>query len=178
MAESLTGRALGPEWKVASHTSEELVLEHLAPGGIRKVGGALTVSVGSLAIALSLFFATPEDARLITWPVAALLVIVSALGFPAAVRNLQRARLGLRLRFSRDGVEGWPLKLASFGPSRHPKADVKSVTVQSFQHPPLTLVMLEVVLNDGTRLTGPELAVETGAKHPLDPVAAAARAFL
>jgi hypothetical protein len=178
MAESLSGRALGPEWKVASHTPGELVLEHLGTGGLRKMGGALVVSLGSLAIALGLLGVTPDDARLISWPIAGLLIVISVLGFPAALRNLQRARLGLRLRFTKEGVEGWPLALASFGPKRHPKAAVKSVTVQAYPHPPLTLVLLEVVLVDGTRLSGPELAVTTGAAHPLEPVAAAARALV
>jgi hypothetical protein len=177
MPEPLQGRALGPDWRVALHTSDELVLEQHRRGGWRRAGGALIVSLGSLILALALAFATPESARLITWPVSALLLIVAVLGLPAALRNLRRARLGVHLRFTRTAVEGWPVTL-SVSPRRAPVSEVASVAVQVFDHPPLSLALLEVVLRDGTRLAGPELAVHAGDPHPLGPVALAARALI
>lgn len=165
MRESLQGRSLGPDWKVSSHTADELVLEQ-RPGGWRKAGGSLVVSGGSLTLGLALAFSTPPDARLIIWPVSALLLIVALLGLPASLRNLQRARLGVRLRFTHAWVEGWPIAF-SLGPRRSTVAEVARVSVQLFEHPPLTLALLEVVLRDGTRLSGPELAVPTGERHPL-----------
>jgi len=173
----LQGRALGPDWRVALHSADELVLEQHRGGGWRRAGGALVVSLGSLILALALAFATPESARLITWPVSALLLIVALLGLPASLRNVQRARLGVRLRFTRTTVEGWPVTL-SVTPRRAPVSEVATVTVQVFEHPPLSLALLEVVLRDGTRLSGPELAVNTGEKHPLDPIAQVARALI
>lgn len=177
MPEALQGRALGPDWRVALHTPDELVLEQHRGGGWRRAGGALVVSVGSLILALALALATPQSARLITWPVSALLLLVAGLGLPAALRNVQRARLGVRLRFTRDAVEGWPVAM-SVSPRRCPATSVAQVNVSLFEHPPLSLALLEVVLRDGTRLAGPEVAVHTGERHPLDPVAAAARALL
>lgn len=177
MPESLRGRPLGPEWRVATHTSEELVLEQHGGPGLQRVGGALVVVVGTLALAGALALATPDDARLIGWPVAALLLVVSALGLTAAVRNLQRARLGVRLRVTAGEVEGWPVAFA-WRPRRVPTADVAQVSVKVYAHPPLKLAMLEVILKDGTLLSGPEVAVQTGDAHPLDAVAAAASALI
>lgn len=174
MPEALQGRALGPDWRVALHTEGELVLEQHRTGGWRRAGGALVVSGGSFILALALALATPQSARLITWPFSALLLGVALLGLPASVRNLRRARLGVRLRFTHDAVEGWPVAL-SFSPRRSPAAQVAQIAVQVFEHPPLSLALLEVVLRDGTRLAGPEVAVPRGEKHPLDPVAQAAR---
>lgn len=168
MREVLQGRALGPDWRVASHTAEELVLEQKA-GGWRKAGGSLVVSVGSLTLGLALAFSTPQSAQLIIWPVSGLLLLVALLGLPASLRNLQRARLGVRLRFTREGVEGWPVAF-SFAPRKSPAADVERVAVQVFEHPPLSLALLEVLLRDGTRLSGPEVAVPSGDDHPLEPV--------
>lgn len=177
MTERLQGRALGPEWRVSSHTGDELVLEQQGAGGWRKAGGSLVVSFGSLSLGLALALATPESARLIIWPVSALLGIVAMLGLPASLRNVQRARLGVRLRFTREWVEGWPVSL-SFSPRRTPVADVARVSVQVFEHPPLSLAMLEIVLRDGTRLSGPEVAVQSGDKHPLEPLRAAIHALI
>ncbi len=177
MTDSLQGRALGPDWRVAVHSPSELVLEQQGTLAMRRVGGALVVSFGTLAVALALAFATPHSAQLITWPLAALLLVVSALGIPAALRNLQRARLGVRLRISRDGVQGWPVALAFF-PRTVPASEVAQVSVQEYPHPPLTLALFEVVLRDGTRLAGPEVAVSTGERHPLAPIEAAARHLL
>ena len=176
MRERLQGRALGPEWSVATHTAEELVLEQRA-GGWRKAGGSLVVTGGSLILSLALAFSTPESARLIVWPVSALLLLVAVLGLPASLRNLQRARLGVRLRFTKDFVEGWPVAF-SFSARRSPTAQIASVEVQVFAHPPLSLVLLEVLLRDGTRLCGPELAVNIGEAHPLMPVTEAIRALI
>lgn len=167
MRESLQGRALGPAWRVQRHTPGELVLE-LRAGGWRKAGGALVVSGGSLVLGLALAFSTEESARLIIWPVSALLLVVALLGLPASLRNVQRARLGVRLRFTRDQVEGWPLRF-SFAPLTASAAQAR-VSVQVYAHPPLSLALLEVVLSDGTRLSGPEVAVPTGEQHPLGPV--------
>lgn len=177
MSESLQGRELGPDWRVAVHTKDELLLEQRGGGGLRRVGGALVVSFGSLTLAAALALATPVDARLISWPVSALLLVVAALGLPAAVRNFQRARLGVRLRFTRDTVQGWPVAFA-WRPRTAPLADVAQVSVKLFAHPPLKLAMLEVLLRDGTLLSGPEVAVQTGDAHPLDAVAAAASAMI
>lgn len=177
MPEALQGRALGPHWRVAVHSADELVLEQHQGGGWRRAGGSLVVSGGSLTLALALALATPESARLITWPVSALLALVAVLGLPASLRNLQRARLGVRLRFTRDAVEGWPVAL-SLTPRRSLATAVARVSVQVFEHPPLSLALLEVVLRDGTRLAGPEVAVHAGDQHPLQPVAEAARALL
>ena len=168
MREVLQGRALGPDWRVTVHTEGELVLEQRA-GGWRKAGGSLVVSMGALTLGLALAFSTPESAQLIIWPVSGLLLIVALLGLPASLRNLQRARLGVRLRFTREGVEGWPVAF-SFAPRKSPAAEVECVRVQVFEHPPLSLALLEVLLRDGTRLSGPEVAVPTGEKHPLEPV--------
>jgi hypothetical protein len=177
MPESLEGRALGPDWRVATHSTTELVLEQQNPGGARRVGGAMVVSFGALIVALALAFATPEDARLITWPLSAVLLVVAALGVPAALRNFQRARLGVRLRISREGAEGWPVTL-TFKPRRVGRAEIARVAVQVFPHPPLSLAIFEVVLTDGSRLTGPEVAVATGERHPLGQIEAAARHLL
>lgn len=176
MPERLQGRALGPEWLVSSHTGDELVLEQRTSHW-RKAGGSLVVTFGSLSLAAALALATPESARLIIWPVSALLTIVAILGLPASLRNVQRARLGVRLRFTRESVEGWPVSL-SLAPRRRPVADVDRVAVQVFEHPPLSLALLEVVLKDGTRLSGPEVAVPTGEKHPLEPLRAAIAALI
>lgn len=171
MTESLQGRALGPSWRVATHTKDELVLEQ-SVNEWRRAGGSLVVSSGSLALGLALAFSTPESARLIIWPVSGLLLLVALIGLPASVRNVQRARNGVRLRFTREGVEGWPVSM-TFAPRRCPSSEVARVWVQVFEHPPLSLALLEVVLKDGTRLAGPEVAVPTGEKHPLGPVASA-----
>ncbi len=176
MRERLQGRALGPEWSVASHTDEELVLEQRS-GGWRKAGGSLVVTSGSLISSLALAFSTPQSAHLIIWPVSALLLLVALLGLPASVRNVQRARLGVRLRFTKDFVEGWPVAF-SFSPRRSPTAQIASVAVQVFAHPPLSLALLEVILRDGTRLSGPEVAVPVGEAHPLAPVTEAIRALI
>ena len=173
----LQGRALGPDWRVALHTPDELVLEQHRGGGWRRAGGALVVSLGSLILALALAFATPESAQLISWPVSGLLLIVALLGLPASLRNVQRARLGVRLRFTRSAVEGWPVTL-SISPRSAAGSEVARVAVQVFAHPPLSLALLEVVLRDGTRLAGPELAVHAGDPHPLEPVAQVARALI
>lgn len=176
MTESLAGRALGPEWRVASHTSTELVLEHRGPSA-RRVGGVVVVSLGALSLGLLIGAACPPEARLIGWPVAGLLFLVAALGLPSALRNLVRARRGVRLRISDADVEGWPVKL-SFTPLTVPTAEVERVAVSVFPHPPLSLALFEVILRDGTRLAGPEVAVPAGEAHPLGPVEAAARALL
>lgn len=177
MPERLAGRALGPDWRVASHTAEELVLEQHRAGGWRKAGGSLVVSLGALSAALALGLATPASARLIIWPVSALLLVVALLGLPASLRNVQRARLGVRLRFTRDSVEGWPVAF-SVTPRRSPVTEITRVSVQVFAHPPLSLALLEVVLRDGTRLAGPEVAVPAGDKHPLRPVEEGIRALI
>ncbi len=177
MPDSLAGRPLGPDWRVALHSPVELVLEQQATGAARRVGGALVVSLGSLAVALVLALATPAEARLITWPVSGLLLAVSGLGLLATLRHFQRARLGVRLRITRTEVTGWPATMA-FRPRTVPVSEVAHLTVQVFPHPPLSLALLEVVLRDGTRLLGPEVAVATGEKHPLEPVEAAARHLL
>lgn len=177
MPESLQGRSLGPEWRVATHTADELVLEQHGAPGLRRVGGALVVVLGTGALAVALAVATPAEARLIGWPVAALLLAVSVLGLTAAVRNLQRARLGVRLRVTAREVEGWPVAFA-WRPRRVPVAEVAQVSVKVYAHPPLKLAMLELILKDGTLLSGPEVAVQTGDSHPLDPVAAAASVLI
>lgn len=177
MSESLQGRALGPDWRVAVHTKDELSLEQTSGGGLRRVGGALVVSLGALALAAALALATPTDARLISWPVSALLVVVAALGLPAAVRNFQRTRLGVRLRFTKDTVEGWPVAFA-WRPRTVPLSDVAQVSVKVYAHPPLKLAMLEVILRDGTLLSGPEVAVQSGDAHPLDPLAVIASTMI
>jgi hypothetical protein len=176
MTESLQGRALGPSWRVATHTKDELVLEQTTSEW-RRAGGSLVVSLGSLALGLAIGLATPEDARLIVWPVSALLLVVALLGLPASLRNVQRARLGVKLRFTRESVEGWPVSM-SFTPRKRPTAEVAKVSVQVFEHPPLSLALLEVVLKDGTRLAGPEVAVPTGERHPLGPLSAAIEALI
>ena len=173
----LVGRALGPDWRVSVHTADELVLEQHSGGGWRRAGGSLVVALGSLGVALALALATPESARLITWPVSALFLIVSLVAFPASLRNLQRARLGVRLRFTRQLVEGWPVSFA-FSPRSAPAAQIARVQVLVFEHPPLSLALLEVVLRDGTRLAGPELAYERPDEHPLGPVAAAIQSLI
>jgi|APLak6261679142_1056127.scaffolds.fasta_scaffold00002_151 hypothetical protein len=178
MPESLQGRPLGPDWRVAVHTPTELLLEHVDPKAGRRVGGALVVTLGALTVGLALALATPVDARLITWPLSALLFVVAALGLPTTLRHLQRARLGVRLRITRSEVEGWPVGTWALGPRKFYATDVAKLSLQTFPHPPLTLAMLELVLKNGTRLTGPEVAVATGEKHPLGPVEAAARHLL
>ena len=100
------GLPLGPEWRVARHTADELVLEQRMSFW-KKAVASLVVSGGTCALGLALGLATPQDARLIIWPVSALLLGVALLGLPASVRNLQRARLGVRLRFTTEFVEGW-----------------------------------------------------------------------
>ncbi|MDP1825313.1 MAG: hypothetical protein Q8L48_18800 [Archangium sp.] len=177
MTERLEGRALGPDWRVARHSADELVLEQHRAGGWRRAGGSLVVSFGSLAVALALGLATPASARLIIWPISALLLVVALLGLPASLRNVQRARLGVRLRFTRDSVEGWPVAF-SVAPRRSPAKEITRVSVQVFEHPPLSLALLEVVLRDGTRLAGPEVAVPAGDPHPLTSVAEAIRALI
>ena len=176
MTDSLQGRALGPHWRVSSHTKDELVLEQ-STNEWRRAGGSLVVSVGALAVGLTLALSTPESARLIFWPVSGLLLVVAALGLPASLRNLQRARGGVRLHFTRDWVEGWPVKM-TLAPRRAPLAEVARGSVQVFEHPPLSLAMLEVLLKDGTRLAGPEVAVPAGEKHPLLPLSAAIDALI
>lgn len=171
MTESLQGRALGPSWRVASHTQDELVLEQTTSEW-RRAGGSLVVTLGCLALGLTLAFSTPESAQLIIWPVSGLLLLVAVLGLPASLRNLQRARNGVRLRFTRDSVEGWPVSM-SFAARRAEVSEIARVAVQVFEHPPLSLAILEVELKDGTRLAGPEVAVPGGEKHPLLPVKAA-----
>ena len=170
------GLALGPEWRVARHTGEELVLEQHASGWKQAIA-SLVVSGGACALGLALGLATPVDARLIIWPVSAMLLGVALLGLPASVRKFQRARLGVQLRFTKDFVEGWPIGF-SFSPRRSQAADVTRVAVQVFAHPPLSLALLEVTLRDGTRLSGPEVAVSAGEAHPLDQVLAAVRVFI
>lgn len=170
------GLPLGPKWRVARHTPDELVLEQRLPGW-KKAIASLVVSGGALLLGLALALETPQSARLIIWPVSALLVIVALLGLPATLRNLQRARLGVRLRFTRELVEGWPIGF-SFAPRRSAVADVARVAVQVFSHPPLSLALLEVTLRDGTRLSGPEVATSAGEPHPLDQVIAAIRSFI
>lgn len=172
MTELRPGQALGPEWRVTTSTTEELLLTREAPGW-RKVGGALVVSLGTSSLGLALAFATEPDARMITWPVSGLLFLVALVGLLATARNFQRARIGVRLRFTRDAVEGWPVSFA-LGPRRRPAADIARITVQLFPHPPLSLALLEVVLRDGSRLSGPELAFPRGEAHPLEQVAQAA----
>lgn len=171
MPEALQGRALGPSWRVTSHTHDELVLEH-SGNEWRRAGGSLVVSFGSLALGLALALATPQSARLIIWPVSALLLLVALIGLPASLRNVQRARQGVRLRFTREWVEGWPVSM-TFAPRRSPASEVARVGVAVFEHPPLSLAILEVVLKDGTRLAGPEVAVPSGERHPLGPLTAA-----
>lgn len=170
------GSPLGPEWRVARHTKDELVLEQRAPGW-KKVIASLVVSGGTGALGLALALATQESARLIVWPVSALLLVVALLGLPASLRNLQRARLGVRLRFTRELVEGWPIGF-SFAPRRSPLTEVTRAAVQVFPHPPLSLALLEVTLRDGTRLSGPEVAVSAGQPHPLDQVLASIQALM
>lgn len=170
------GLPLGPEWRVARHTADEVVLEQRLPGW-KKAVASLIVSGGALSLGLALALATPESARLIVWPVSALLLLVALLGLPATLRNLQRARLGVRLRFTRELVEGWPVGF-SFAPRQCPVADVTRVAVQVFSHPPLSLALLEVTLRDGTRISGPEVAVSAGEPHPLDQVIAAIRPLI
>lgn len=176
MTESLQGRALGPNWRVTSHTKDELVLEQ-STSEWRRAGGALVVCAGSLVLGLALALATPESARLISWPVSALLFLVALVALPASLRNLQRARKGVRLRFTPEWVEGWPVSM-TFAPRRSAASQVARVSVQVFEHPPLSLAILEVVLKDGTRLAGPEVAVPSGEKHPLGPLIAAIEALI
>lgn len=176
MTELLTGRALGPDWRVTRHSADELVLEHRGES-LRRATGMLLLSLGALALGLLIAGACPAEARLIGWPVSALLFVVAALGLPAAVRHAQRARLGVRLRISRTEVEGWPVKLA-FAPRRAAASEVGSAAVSVFPHPPLSLALFELVLKDGTRLMGPEVAVPEGEKHPLGAIEAAARELL
>lgn len=171
------GLPLGPDWRVARHTRDELVLEQRRPGW-KKAIASLVVSAGAFLLGLALALATPASAGLIIWPVSALLSLVALLGLPATLRNLQRARLGVRLRFTRDLVEGWPSGFFSFAPRRSPVADVASVAAPVFSHPPLSLALLEVTLRDGTRLSGPEVAVGAGEPHPLDQVVAAIGPFI
>ena len=175
MPDFLQGRALGPAWRVVSHTDDELVLEQRA--GVWRKAGSLVVSAGSLILGLALGLSTPQSARLIIWPVSGLLLIVALFALPASLRNLQRARLGVQLRFTKNWVEGWPVALTFF-PRRSAASEVARVSVQVFEHPPLSLALLEVVLRDGTRLAGPEVAVPSGEKHPLSAVTAAIDALL
>lgn len=174
---SLAGRALGPEWRVLAHDAEQLVLERHATGEGRRAAGTLVVALASLAMGLALALATPEALRLVTWPVSGLLLLVAGLGVPAALRRLQRARRGVRLAIDGAGAVGWPVSFA-LAPRRLRASEVAEVAVRRFAHPPLTLVLLEVVARDGARLEGPELAVPEGAPHPLDDVAAAARRLI
>ena len=173
----LTGRLLGPDWRVAADSADELVLELRDVRAGRRIGGVLLVSLGALALGLLIALACPPESRLIGWPISLLLFLVAGLGLPAAVRNLQRSRLGVRLRITPTSVEGWPVKL-SFKPRSAPAADVERVAVSVYPHPPLSLALFEVVLRDGTRLTGPEVAVPSGEEHPLGPVERAALALL
>src|SRR4051812_45598392 len=121
MTESLQGQGFGPNWRVASHTKDELVLEQ-STSEWRRAGGSLVVTFGSLFSGLALGLATPESARLITWPVSALLFLVAVFGLPASLRNLQRARKGVRLHFTREWVEGWPVSM-TFTPRRSPASE-------------------------------------------------------
>ena len=177
MRERLTGRALGPDWRVSVHTGDELVLEQHRGNGWRRAGGSLVVAFGSLVLALALALATPQTARLITWPLSALLLVVCGVALPASLRNVQRARHGVRLAFTSQLVTGWPVSFAFF--ARSAATDqIARVQVLIFEHPPLSLALLEVVLRDGTRLAGPELAFEKPDEHPLGPVAEAIQALI
>lgn len=177
MREVLTGRALGPDWRVTTHSADELVLELRDVRAARRIGGVLLVALGALALGLLIALACPPESRLIGWPISLLLFVVAALGLPAALRNFQRSRLGVRLRITPTSVEGWPVKLA-FRPHTAPAAEVERVCVSVYPHPPLSLALFELVLRDGTRLTGPEVAVSAGEEHPLGPVERAALALL
>jgi len=116
----------------------------------------------------------------VTWPVAGLLLLVTALAVPAAVRSARRAWLGVTVEATRDGVTAWPVPRGILhdlraGPRRCPAADVVGVEIRTTSHPPLVLSMLELRLVDGTRLAGPEVAVPETAAPPLDAAADALR---
>jgi hypothetical protein len=145
--------------------------------------GAAVVAMGALTAAVALVVATPPHVGLVTWPVAGLLVVVATLAVPAATNSLRRARLGVSLEATREGVQAWPLPTGPVhhlraAPRRAALAEVVEVSVHTAAHPPLVLFTLEVHLADGTRLLGPELATSEGAGSPLSPAADALRDIL
>lgn len=178
------GQALGPEWRVEVFVpGERLVLRKDTASDRARARSTTIIALGSLACAVALGAATPEGLGLVTWPVVGLLVVVTAMAVPAAVRSARRAWLGVALEATRDGVTAWPVPRGVLhdlraGPRRCPTADVVEIEVRTAPHPPLVLSMLELRLADGTRLAGPEVAVPEAAAPPLDATANALRQLL
>lgn len=178
------GQPLGPEWRVEAYVpGARLVLRKDTSGEKARARSALVVALGAAVAAAALVSATPDGMALVTWPVAALLVVVAALAVPAAVRSARRAAFGVTLSATPDGVTAWPLATGALHdvrarPRRCTADEVQGVDVLTAPHPPLVLSMLEVRLSDGARLTGPEVAVPEGAPEPLAPVAEALRVIL
>ncbi|MEW5743127.1 MAG: hypothetical protein AB1938_29700 [Myxococcota bacterium] len=178
------GLSLGPEWRVEAFTpGARLVLKKDTTGDRTRARSSAVVAVGSLAAAAALASATPPGMGLVTWPVAFFLFVVALLAVPAALRSFRRARLGVTLEASPDGVVGWPVPTGLLHdlramPRRCAAAEVREVKVHTADHPPLTLSILEIHLANGTRLAGPEVATPEGASPPLDAVAEALRTLL
>lgn len=183
-ANLVPGQALGPEWRVQAFTpGERLVLRKDTTSDRSRARSTGIIALGSLACAVALAAATPEGLGLVTWPVTGLLVVVTLMAVPAAVRSARRAWLGVALDATRDGVTAWPVPRGALHelrarPRRCATSDVAAVEVRTAPHPPLVLSMLEVRLKDGTLLAGPEVAVAEGAAPPLDATADALRALL
>jgi hypothetical protein len=185
MPETLSpGQGLGPEWRVEAFTpGARLLLRKDTTGDRARARSTAVVALGSLGCAAALAGATPAGLAMVTWPVVGLLLLVTALAVPAAVRSARRVWLGVTLEATRDGVSGWLVPRGAWHdlrarPVRASCAEVAAVEVQRAPHPPLVLSLLEVRLSSGARLAGPEVAVPVGDAPPLDAVAEALRAIL
>jgi hypothetical protein len=175
----LANPALGPEWRVTRWEQAGIVVEKIS-SELRRAFARVLVALGALAAALFLLTLTRDERLvLVTWPVAILLLLVSALAVPAIIRNLFQARRGVRLSFTRAEVRGPLVPRGLFYDLQGldavcAPAEVTEVLLRRVPHPPLILSLFEVVLADGRRLQGPEVAHAPGAVDPLEALALAA----
>jgi len=171
--------ALGPEWRVTRWEQTAIVVEKIS-SELRRAFARALVALGALAAALFLLTLTRDERLvLVTWPVAMLLLVVSALAVPAIIRNLFQARRGVRLSFTPAEARGPLVPLGLFYDLKGldvvcAPAEVTEVLLRRVSHPPLILSLFEVVLADGRRLQGPEVAHAPGAADPLEALALAA----
>ncbi len=178
----LAGRALGPRWFVARHDAEALVLQQHTAGQWRRAIASLLVALGCVAGATGLFVITPPSLTLVFWPLAVGLVVVGALAGLGALRSALHGWRGVTLEFASRSVRGHlvPRGLGfELGPARAFAAErVEAVLLHRVAHPPLTLSLLEVAVEGGRRLQGPEVAFPPSEADPLEPIARAAAALL
>lgn len=164
-------------WTVAGWETGAITLERTTSSTRQAMARAL-IALACIAAAFACVTGTPASLALVVWPVAGLLLVVAALAIPAAARDAVLAVRGVRLVVTRDEVRGTLVPRGLFHDVRAETVsarpeEVAEVAVRRAAHPPLELTTIEVVLVDGRRLLGPEVAVPAGASSPLDPVARA-----